>query len=118
MMARMIRKMHVPAYCPVVAGVHDDEKSGVFFAVLKYIGIDIAIPLDMSIVAAQDSWSVVVAKGVCKMRNKSGEKLTTNNIAQLPWQPHPCLRIEHVPPGPDDPARVMVQTPPDPSHRL
>lgn len=37
----MIKNMHVPAYCPVVCGVHERENSGVEWELVKIISIAI-----------------------------------------------------------------------------
>lgn len=69
MAARTMRKMHVPAYPPLLLGVHDEEYKGVMFEVKKTIDIsDMVIAmlvlllvesilLDMSIVTVVcDLW--------------------------------------------------------------
>lgn len=44
MVAKAIRNMQVPAYCPVELGVHDMEKRGVAVEVKKVIAIE-SIPI-------------------------------------------------------------------------
>ena len=43
-MARTIRNMHAPAYCPLDVGVHDIENSGVFEPKKKTIAM-LSIPI-------------------------------------------------------------------------
>ena len=55
MIARTIKKIQVPAYAPVVVGVHCEEYKGVLWSVVKTIAalpleLDIPIP-DMSILS-------------------------------------------------------------------
>jgi hypothetical protein len=51
MKARTIRKMHVPAYCPSVVGVHEAENSGWLVVWVKTMGITVE---DMSILAEDE----------------------------------------------------------------
>lgn len=44
--AKTIKKMHVPAYCPVVVGVHDMDHNGVVVDVKKTMAISFA-PINM-----------------------------------------------------------------------
>lgn len=75
MVAKAIRNMQVPAYCPVVLGVQEDEKRAVFVAVKKVMAIEsIPIILDESMgmepsvgVAMGMEPSVRVAMGIAAM---------------------------------------------------
>lgn len=49
MIARMMRKMHVPAYAPVEVGVHPLEKSGVEWSVVKTMDMEDMEDMDMPV---------------------------------------------------------------------